>query len=420
MQSISSITSGLLTLSVHEALTFDADIALHPEIFSGPSSGGMQGKHSRDPSFANAAVSGIQSRHSRDASYSSAVSSAGAGIARASPPPMGPINPSVASSLSNHNNDEESSIITSLQTSPRLIKQVPSSVPSTPSSPLYGLQLTDQTPSTENNYKLQPGDLIEIQVWEQKPAGKSDFNRSVSTNMNNLNQLLSTNEGDVIMGLSPSMIENQQSSQQPPSHHLSEQRRPTKPPTIPRASLTTSPKNTAGYLRPRGSPPELPPFEPSSPHLRMIQPNLFKRDSMFSTASDLNSDEGKEAESNKTVSALEATSDGGENETSRLDRTTVEGHQKTEAISPRPFPSLDSSCSKIFSSAFQNMEDYQTPSFQKAPHVLDVLSTTHNLRLKLVMAVTEKSLSALKSTSRVQVSLLKQGMVFSSTILLFV
>ena len=69
MQSQSSMTSGLLTLSVHEALTFDGvEIALHPDLFSG-TTGGIQGRHSRDASYSSSIT--MQGRHTRDASFSS-------------------------------------------------------------------------------------------------------------------------------------------------------------------------------------------------------------------------------------------------------------------------------------------------------------------------------------------------------------
>ena len=53
------------------------------------------------------------------------------------------------------------------------------------------------------------------------------------------------------------------------------------------------------------------------------------------------------------------------------------------------------------------------PQYHQSQDIVELISSTHTLKTKFVIGVTEKSLNTLKSTARTQISILKQGMYCS-------
>eukprot|EP00554_Chaetoceros_debilis_P009673 CAMPEP_0194104104 /NCGR_PEP_ID=MMETSP0150-20130528/4449_1 /TAXON_ID=122233 /ORGANISM="Chaetoceros debilis, Strain MM31A-1" /LENGTH=218 /DNA_ID=CAMNT_0038791513 /DNA_START=164 /DNA_END=816 /DNA_ORIENTATION=+ len=144
MQSLLGLTTSLVTLSVHDSLTFDGvEIALNPDIFTASSK-----QHSRDSSAYT---------HSRDASYSSAILTPNTTTSIL-------VGNTHGASTPGGNPDEFN-----LNKSPSM---------ASPETSLVGGGIYDAKLDT----CFQAGDIIEIKVWDKKQQSQDLKNESIKTN----------------------------------------------------------------------------------------------------------------------------------------------------------------------------------------------------------------------------------------------
>ena len=391
MQSSSSISTNLVTLSVHDSLTFDGvEIAINPDVFitKGNNGASANGQHSRNTSFQSNATpfSSLQ--------------------------PPSPILPSnmIASPIvgtqvpgQGFTNDDSSTIMRSAD------------------SPKFNATTT-----------IQPGDIIEIKVWDKKPNqvqsspdGKGKNNLSVSGS----SKLLAKAASELQQQIPSSSI----------FHPLSDQNRErtkssSRPPIVPRVSSSgdTAPSSLV-----------------ASPMHSSSSPNAAPKLSILSRKSDT-SDGGIETETETEMDRMPSVplllkpkylSDGFHPESGSQNRWDVTTSRVVEEVDSSEGEVVEKSSSTrgidkgldvIEPSAKGLVESSELPaSTHEGTHSrvsslgssashgddgyhatvedpFEAMSKTHNLRLRFVTEITDKSLRALKAGGRTQISILRQ------------
>lgn len=173
----SSITTGLLTLSLHDSLTFDGvEVALHPELFSSyivsqnnsnssTSNGNVGLINTQQPTSNSASINSVMiggstgsGTHSRQHSKDSILST----------PFGGGFNPTGGSSY-HHSRDPSFNSVPQPPLTPNSSNNILPFHRREPSDFSMGNQSTENV--KQNGIK--PGDLIEIRVWEEKKMNKN-------------------------------------------------------------------------------------------------------------------------------------------------------------------------------------------------------------------------------------------------------
>lgn len=390
-----SITTGLLTLSVHDNLTFDGvEVALNPDLFANISSsenillggvknvvGNAAASHIRQDSSASAFT------HLRQDSITSVLTQA----TISSIPSLGTPN-WVQEEAGNAFLRRDTSTATAVNTG--------------------GIN----GGNVQNVHSIKVGDLIEIKVWERKnnhgqidPTTANVIDRAATKLMQHVKQSASL------------------SSIQGVFHPLAEPKKPTsiplmtssssRPPIAPR-NISISSSGAASPIKfdptPTTSPKSFQQKLSPSPQFLPIRNNNSEKDQIFRDQS-------------------VGSSGGGDSIISKLDKEQGISFPpmliKTTTSSPETSYSPNQDSALLYnnstigkSQSFDNDSNIksctespvQQPGEDDIQHqsqtVLDLISTTHILKTKFVMSVTEKSLNALKSSGRTQISLLKQGM----------
>jgi len=382
MQPSSSISSNLVTLSVHDSLTFDGvEIAINPDVFitKGSNGASSNGQHSRNTSFQSNATpfSSLQ--------------------------PPSPILPS---------NSIASPIV---------------------GTPVPGQGFTNDDSSTimrsAENATIQPGDIIEIKVWDKKPNqvqsspdGKGKNNLSVSGS----SKLLAKAASALQPQISSSSI----------FHPLSDPNRErtkssSRPPIVPRvsssgnaapSSLVASPKHSAsspnastklslssrksGTLDGGG-------IETETEMDRMPSVPLLLKPKHLSDG--FHPESGSQNRWDVTTSRLVEGVDSSEGDVVEKSSSSIDkglgviepSSKDLVELSELPTSTHEGSHSRISSlgsSASHGDDGYHS----KVEDPFEAISKTHNLRLRFVAEITDKSLKALKAGGRTQISILRQ------------
>jgi hypothetical protein len=401
-----SISTNLVTLSVHDSLTFDGvEIAINPDVFITKSS--VPPQHSRNPSYVSNATQFI------------------------SIPPPSPILPA-----------------------PHMI-----------ASPIMlGTPVNVQRPNDDSsrsidspklNTTIQPGDIVEIKIWDKKTRHtnqSSSSSSSLSPDGKGRKQMSvgvsgASKQNESILIKAASKLQQQIS---PPSifHPLSEQNRErtkssSRPPIVPRSSsngsgtqglssLATSPKHASN------SPTITPPKPVNLFSRRSDVPDVGDGESVAQT-SDIpvipqllrprNFPDGSSPEkgtqnrwglnltptaSNAALGSLakpsEEEAEDKHGKTGRGDQalTVIEPLSKDQAdLGDGASSIMDGKHSRI-SSLGSSVSHVDEGEQAKLVDPFEAISKTHNLRLKFVTAVTDKSLRTLKAGGRTQISILRQ------------
>lgn len=373
MQSSLGLTTGLVTLSVHDSLTFDGvEIALNPDIFTASSK-----QHSRDSSAFT---------HSRDASYSSAI---------LTPNTTKSIlvgNPAHGASTSGGNPDEYS-----LMKSPSMTST---------ETPLVGGGIYD----AKFDIFFQAGDFIEIKVWDKKQNSQDLKNENNKTNSSlklRQEKLLSTAAMKLQQNLPQQQHKKSSSFSSSVFQPLSESLR------------KNSENNTARGMKVPMRPPKLPPRPSASPKSSPpsqktgMSVNLSEGDETtgtgsvgvqgfllppgFAQKSDPTND--NEVDIRRTISGPKPFPN------TSGSHVTLGGKHQDGSTLPVPEASSHSRISSLGS--FTSATAGTPPSDVGNDHSLDQLATTHTLRLRFVASVTTKSLTALKPGGRTQISIMR-------------
>jgi len=410
----SSVTSGLLTISVHEHLTFDGvELALHPDLFSNVSS--MGGVHSHSHSR-------HQSRdyhtHSRDSSYSSSI------ISGQTTPMMA--NTTSSSLITPGTHERNSTPMFANEDGNMFIRSSNSS------------NNSSSVPSPQQNTctALQPGNLIEIKVWEEKLHLKSlnTYNQKEQEQIGSsrVSRLNSTNTpiNNVVVGAASKL--QQQINQQPfpgmyhPLASSSEQQKKSS------TSTTTTPTTTSKEL-PSSSHQSLarPPMAPrnssnassaavSPMHLGPSSNNsspqpkktfLLPRWNDSKDSNNLTNSNNSEKESVNVPFPTQISTTGGKD--TSLDETsqygsTIESNTRNEIAQGSSTESPKMTPKVHLQNHDQQLKQQPNTYIQHQQDMIGLISNTHTLKVKFIMSVTEKSLTVLKSSGRTKISLLRQ------------
>ncbi len=462
-----SITTGLLTLSVHDSLTFDGvEVALNPDLFASfalknnssstatTTAAAAAQQSSSTVLIGNANTNGTHSRqHSRE---------------------------SIAAGINIHypqQHGRDSNFGGSVQNP---------MTPSTTTHPFHRREASDFSSGNQSHDSMksktqgtmQPGDLIEIRVWEERKHPQNTQDATISTVREKMQPLrnrqinrLSANMQQqqharaVIDGAASKLQQhvNQSSSAASIFHPLAtmtnssdtggggvadasssslhtNKKIPTKPPIPPRttsnaSSLVASPLHTA----------PTPSLSPSPSH---NQGNITSKAPLLprwnntesddvTVASNISNTEGTNIVNEKdklklpfpVLSTDKVPSGTSSNMHSpRNDSGTVTPIMNSSTYGLSPSFDYDESSSnntyktknddrQVLSLNTYAFEAQEAKIQQEQPHeegIIELLSKTHFLKTKFVMSVTEQSLRALKSSGRTQISLLKNGKVFCS------
>ena len=436
MQSSSSISTNLVTLSVHDSLTFDGvEIAINPDVFitKGNINNGASanGQHSRNTSFQSNATpfSSLQPPSPILPSINNTI---------ASPSPI--VGTQVHGQGLTMTNDDSSTIMRSAD-SPKFINNATTAT------------------ATATATTIQPGDIIEIKVWDKKPNQVQSSSDDVNKGKHNLSVSMSMSTPSKLLAKAASEL--QQHQQIPSSsifHPLSDpnsNRERTKsssrPPIVPRASSSGDTGTATSSLV------ASPMHSSSSPKNANAAPKL----SILSRKSDT-LDGGIETENTETEMDRMPTvpvllkpkhlSDGFHPDSrsqsqNRWDVTTsrmVEGANSSAEgeVHVRAVEKISSTCSSIdkgldviepSASAKDLVESSELPASThegthsrvsslgssashgddgyhatKVEDPFEAMCKTHNLRLRFVTEITDKSLTSLKAGGRTQISILRQ------------
>eukprot|EP00551_Chaetoceros_affinis_P006665 CAMPEP_0203671262 /NCGR_PEP_ID=MMETSP0090-20130426/7095_1 /ASSEMBLY_ACC=CAM_ASM_001088 /TAXON_ID=426623 /ORGANISM="Chaetoceros affinis, Strain CCMP159" /LENGTH=1430 /DNA_ID=CAMNT_0050536291 /DNA_START=64 /DNA_END=4353 /DNA_ORIENTATION=+ len=414
-----SITTGLLTLSVHDNLTFEGvEVALHPDLFANVEGGGNVGggsanvstatvpTHSRQASRDGSTSSAFayqhqpQYHHSRDASFASY------STAQNTP-------------LMNHNNK--------LLATPILLQEDGGAFISRGMTPTTTDSINN-SPKKSNTLKV--GDLIEIKVWEQKinhgkNTGRNNSSTTtdgISNSFNVVDRAVSKLQQHVInqSGVTNTASGSASTAFQTMYHPLaiidqskeSSSTASARPPIAPRTLSNES--STVGPSMHTGPPPSPSPspksqsLPPSTP-----KPNILPRRSNTDGNTQDIRDRNLRHDITFDPNYLNAvkTNDGntssvflGDNgNLSILENNDFKRHDNKNNDNTNKSEIFDHL--KEMHSQQQHQQQIHNHQYQD---VTDLISHTHVLKTKFVMSVTEQSLKALKSSGRVQISLLRQ------------
>ncbi len=383
-----SITTGLLTLSVHDNLTFDGvEVALNPDLFANISSENILGGVKNV--VGNAAASHIR----QDSS---------------------------ASAYTHLRQDS----ITSVLTQATIFSINSPGTPNWAQEEAGNAFLRRDTSTATavntgginggNANSIKAGDLIEIKVWERK---------------NNHGQIDPTTVNVIDRAATKLMQHVKQSSSlssiQGVFHPLAESKKPTSIPLMTSSRPPIAPRNISISSSGAASPIKFDPTPTTSP--KSFQQKLSPSPQFLPTRN--NNSEKDQIFRDQSVG-----SSGGDSIISKPDKEqgipfppilikTTTSSPPEMSYSPNQDSALLYSTSTIGKSqSFDNDSNInsciESPLQQpggddiqnQSQTVLDIISNTHILKTKFVMSVTEKSLNALKSSGRTQISLLKQGM----------
>ncbi len=375
MQSVSGLTTRLLTLSVHDSLTFDGvEIAINPDIFSSPT-----GRHSRDTSSYT---------HSRDTSHASSI------------PILTPIVP--PSPLITNPTHGNSSIGGSADEYGRFAK-----TPSLSSMETPGVGVPGYVPKFMTSF--QAGDIIEIKVWDKK--NHQEIMKNTNNSRSGLKQVQVPVQSQIqenVLSKAALQLQQQISQQQGQQeqqqrlspfvslfHPLSNQsnsfekpgKGSTRPPIVPRSSSSQKPSPV-----------------PSPQKTAGVQLNSEREHTLDSIPS-----QGILANQGDTAFVAEDRMENGNNPSPS--NNNIPPKKETIAGSTSQYMNIiskqDPTHSRISSlGSFTGATGDSIGGVEDDP--LEQISATHNMRLKFVVAVTEKSLTALKAGGRTQISILRK------------
>jgi len=420
------MTTGLVTLSVHDSLTFEGvEIAINPALFTtgGGNTVSVSG-HGHGHGHGHG-------RHTRDSSFSSVILS-----------PVPPPSPMIGTPVPGQNQDDAYSLRSNMETPP---------------------SQGGYSPKININASIQAGDIIEIKVWDKKPnQPQSSKNTGLNGNGNG-----NKTSHDHVLANAASKLQQQislQSSFPSVLHPLSDPNRDRdrgnnnhkvslRPPMAPRGtstasaagSLNSSPHHVANANSPTtAAPPKVNIFRrdvnpdsdnsnntssitsswPAPPSL--IRPRLSSdgtttpldgNETMQKRRERMNSTNQTPPASNITASAVS------DMEVLDLDRNS--GGVDHQGLSVIEHPGVTkgseemgnrhitesghhSRISSLGSSASNGSATCDDAPGIQEDDVIEQISRTHTMRMNFVAAVTEKSLSALKAGGRTQISILRQ------------
>ena len=431
------MNSGLVSLNVHDSLTFDGvEIAINPEIFTKKGVG------------KSVSVTSSRHNHSRDSSFASA--SAAFPSASASGPSSATIGmvqddaTAQTTTAANNNNNNNTSHSHSHSRQPSSIGA--ESIVSGP-----GGSSGYSNVCVITNAAIQAGDIIEIQIWDKKPNsnGQSQSqalkpsqsrkshvrgNTNVSLSSAKLRGISALGGGDMNMNDQTQLLANAasklQSQQQQQQQQISQQSSMPPPPPV-FHPLSKRPPLPIG---PRGLS-----LGPSSPKDSFAGDFPFR--SVLSDVShdgsimQVNSSSASTVNAHRTLNSTPVMSNIGSNPTGSgeivVPNENENENRGLSVIQPNlifnnkfgngtastngPPVILGGAHSRISSlgSSTSNIEDPSQSSNDQNNHnhnqedPLEQISLTHIMRRKFVASVTEKSLSALKAGGRTQISIMK-------------
>lgn len=418
------MTTGLVSLSVHDSLTFEGvEIAINPELFTnkGGTSNVVSTLHSRDSSFASVSVS---------------VSTPFPTV----PPPS----PLISSPMSSQDDSAASHSL-----------RGESIISGAGSGSLSGSGMH----SPKINATIQAGDMIEIKVWDRKPnpnqqspkASQNSHERRKTHTRGNTNSSINSSATTVKINGSRGLNDNvnlltkassrlqqqisisaqqqqQQQTQEPSCHPLSK-RPPMVPPRSGGVSLAASPKqanssdtdaNQQNFTQRTSSDMSDSSLLQSVDELPVSPSTLPRREEkdLANPVAIAENDSGRAGLSVIQSAPLpppvpKGTIEMGANtntntgtppsffETSHHSRISSLGSTISNIYGA---PADNSSMSMPMSMAFDSTITSKT---QEDHDPLEQISQTHVVRKKFVAALTEKSFSALKASGRTQISILK-------------
>lgn len=497
----SSTTTGLLTLSVHDSLTFDGvEVALNPDLFStnisknDSTSSTNNGEvvivsNQRRPSSGSVASTATSAflggsgggggTHSRQPSRDSITSSSFVGRGEGVRVPVNvPVPVPVHYQNHHHSREASSNSVTYAN---------------------FGIHTNNQStvnaPPPIRRHGLQPGDMIEIRVWEEKKSRNENGRSSnkglyhVSSSKNTAMQHQQQQHVKTVIDRAASKLQqhvNQSSSTSSIVHPLapppptittgtlitatttgfsdqsstakkySASNGPTaissKPPMAPRASsnassLGASPMHTAPT--PSLSPSPSHHQSSNTPKLHLLprwhndsKDSSILHDDVTVSSNGNNTDAGSTSNTvvenvkmnlpfpevatiEKTVSGTNSIMQSPKQSSVSGTATSVSGTATPNLVSIQSYDNVEFDSSMNPEHVDVDDDDQQevvTPLSPSGMHpqpqneqqgqheaMIELISKSHVLKTKFVMGVTEKSLKALKSSGRTQISLLKKG-----------
>ena len=381
-------TTGLVSLGIHEALTFDGiEIALHPDLFCDP---GASGRHN------------IVGRSTGSATVTSITSSATNTLQKP------------------HHLRSNSDLI------------APDDLKADDGRPPILNTASFSTAPSLSNRRLEVGDMIEIRVWDplpgsektspqalkrRSPPASKDGGASASTSV--------TNDGPILRRVSSTSatLEAAASSLQdstplsssgslqysldssfPPLDKKEEQPKEGDSSTV---SSIERAKDTVQLISNPPSPKgDIHATEPeSSTDNRGGIPPTFPRNRADTADGAARLLASKPPPSHRSRTALSVSNDAPEPR--RRNLSLVQNSAKPTGAHVRDIS--DMTMDTVLGSHLPDLGVYDTAA--EEDDTLSQISSTHSLRLSFVMLVTEKTLTSLKESARTQVSMLRQGMI---------
>ena len=350
-ESQTSISTGIVTLSVHDSLTFDGvEIAIDPQLFLKRSNSGLSsGQHSRNTSFnSNSSMFTSQSQALQPSPKLMNTNMASSAMVA---------NPASTNPLANPNN------------TPMVGEYSPT------------VHSVDSVSTQYINHNILPGDILEVKVWDKKPyqsqlspEKKKDLSfQSIPNPFHSAKTEKSILQPKIDRNISTTS--NTSGSQ-------------ARPPIVPRpnsqANYTSVPKH--------GNFSTVPATVPNAGI--NLDTNGEKSDTFMEAHEmndrSLNFNEQKQSEnSDASVNLIETT---------LPEMKHARGHSRVS--------SLDSG-STVGDSVLVGEEIIMKSPKRHERDPLEEISKTHNMRLKFVTTVTENSLKTLKAGGRTKISILK-------------
>lgn len=352
-----SITTGLLTLSVHDNLTFDGvEVALNPDLFVnltdhnggvnvGKNSNNNSVNHSRDSSSISTLSQQQQQHahhHSRDGSLASVIWNSSGSVVTGTP--------------------------------------LVSNIGNSPGTPI-AIQDNNRnnTLFRRDNTSIKAGDMIEIRVWEPKNNNHIHGQMHPTTN-NIIDRVSSKLKTHVKQSSSLSSFQGVFHPLAETMKSIPQNNRPPMPPrNISNASATASPIKVEST----------PTVSPKNYQQQYLSPSPYLLPKRTNEQNDSITNNNNNNNDDKLQTGIP------------FAPTVFNDGSSTPDLKVSPNMST-----LHVSNSFDNQE---SPRIHQSQEVLELISNTHTLKTKFVMSVTEKSLNTLKATGRTQISLLKQG-----------